>query len=91
MLHPFLDLPTPIPIGHRGAAGDAPENTLPSFERAVAVGAAILESDVHLTRDGHVVIHHDADVDRTSDGHGPVAEKTLAELKQQAWSLGRGV
>jgi glycerophosphoryl diester phosphodiesterase len=82
MLHPFLDLPTPIPIGHRGAAGDAPENTLPSFERAVAVGAAILESDVHLTRDGHVVIHHDADVDRTSDGSGPVAEKTLAELRE---------
>ena len=82
MLHPFLDLPTPIPIGHRGAAGDAPENTLPSFERAVAVGAAILESDVHLTRDGHVVIHHDAEVDRTSDGSGPVAEKTLAELRE---------
>jgi glycerophosphoryl diester phosphodiesterase len=82
MLHPFLDLPTPIPIGHRGAAGDAPENTLPSFERAVAVGAATLESDVHLTRDGHVVIHHDAGVDRTSDGSGLVAEKTLAELRE---------
>lgn len=78
MPHPYLDLPRPIPIGHRGAAGEAPENTLPSFARALEVGATILESDVHLTRDGHVVVHHDATLDRTTEARGPLAERTLA-------------
>ena len=82
MLHPYFDLPTPIAIGHRGAAGEAPENTLPSFERAVAAGAAILESDVHLSRDGEVVVFHDADLDRTTDGSGPVAARSLADLRR---------
>lgn len=81
MPHPYLDLPLPIPIGHRGAAGEAPENTLPSFSRALEDGAAILESDVHLTHDGHVVMHHDATLDRTTDASGPLAERSLAELQ----------
>jgi glycerophosphoryl diester phosphodiesterase len=81
-LHPYFDLPTPIAIGHRGAAGEAPENTLPSFERALEARVAILESDVHLTRDGAVVIFHDAELDRTTDASGPVAERTLAELRE---------
>jgi glycerophosphoryl diester phosphodiesterase len=79
--HPYFDLPTPIVIGHRGCAGEAPENTLPSFERALAQGAAILETDVHLTRDGVPVLLHDDRVDRVSDGRGPVREQTLAELR----------
>ena len=82
MVHPYFDLPTPIAIGHRGAAGEAPENTLPSFERAVAEGVAILESDVHLTRDGEAVIFHDAALDRTTDAAGPLAERSLAELRR---------
>jgi glycerophosphoryl diester phosphodiesterase len=82
MAHPYFDLPKPIVFGHRGASGELPENTLPAFERAIAQGAAILETDVHLTRDGEVVICHDALVDRTTEGRGPVAELTLAELQR---------
>jgi glycerophosphoryl diester phosphodiesterase len=68
-------------IGHRGSAGEAPENTLPSFARALEAGAEILESDVHLTRDGVPVLLHDDEVDRTTDGCGRVAALTLAELR----------
>ncbi len=82
MTHPYLALPTPIVIGHRGCAGEAPENTLPSFERGLAQGAAILETDVHLTRDGVPVLLHDHDVGRVSNGRGPVRAQTLAELRR---------
>ncbi len=82
MGHPYFELPTPIVIGHRGAAGEAPENTLASFERGLADGAAILESDVHLTRDGVVVMLHDEHVDRTTDGTGDVRELRLEEVAQ---------
>src|SRR5918992_3968808 len=58
--------------GHRGARGHAPENTLPGFERALAMGVTTLELDVGVTRDGVVVIHHDrrlnADIARGADG-----------------------
>ena len=82
MRHPYFDLPRPIPVGHRGASGERPENTLAAFERALAQGARILETDVHPTRDGVAVLFHDAELDRTTDGHGPIAARTLAELKQ---------
>ncbi len=82
MPHPFFDLPTPLVIGHRGAAGEAPENTLASFARGLAEGAVILESDVHLTRDGVPVLIHDDDVARVSDGTGRVAEFDLADLQR---------
>lgn len=82
MRHPYFDLPRPLVIGHRGAAGEAPENTLLSFERALALGAGILESDVHLTRDGVPVLLHDDRVERTTEGRGPVGELTLAELRR---------
>jgi glycerophosphoryl diester phosphodiesterase len=78
--HPYFEIPTPIVIGHRGCAGEAPENTLPSFERALTQGAAILESDVHVTRDGVPVLLHDDDVDRNTNGTGPVCELSLAEV-----------
>jgi glycerophosphoryl diester phosphodiesterase len=80
MPHPFFATPRPIVFGHRGACGERPENTLPSFERALAQGAHVLETDVHRTRDGEVVILHDADVARTTDGAGDVADFTWAEL-----------
>jgi glycerophosphoryl diester phosphodiesterase len=80
--HPYFSLPTPIVIGHRGAAGLAPENTLLAFERGLAAGAAILESDVHLTRDGVPVLLHDPDVDRVTDGSGLVADLPLKELQE---------
>jgi glycerophosphoryl diester phosphodiesterase len=80
--HPFFALPTPIVIGHRGCAGEAPENTLASFARALADGAAVLETDVHLTRDGEPVLIHDDAVDRVSDGSGRVADLDLADLRK---------
>lgn len=69
-------------IGHRGAMGHAPENTLPSFELGLRQGADILELDVHLSRDGEVVVIHDATLERTTDGRGYVRDHTLAELKR---------
>lgn len=79
-VHPYFDLPVPISIGHRGCAGEAPENTLPSFERALAQRAAILESDVHLTRDGVAVLIHDAEVDRVTEARGAVASFDWPDL-----------
>jgi len=80
--HPFLALRPPLSIGHRGCAGEVPENTLASFEAGLAAGAVILESDVHLTRDGVPVLIHDDTLERVSDGSGRVAERSLAELRQ---------
>jgi len=82
MSHPFFALPTPIAIGHRGAAGEVPENTLPSFERALADGAAILESDVHLSRDGVPVLIHDDALERCTDGSGLVRDHDFAALRR---------
>ena len=69
-------------IGHRGTVGTEPENTLRSFRRAVADGADELELDVRCSADGHLVVVHDATVDRTTDGTGPVAEHTLDALRR---------
>jgi glycerophosphoryl diester phosphodiesterase len=82
MRHPYFDLPTPIVIGHRGAAGEAPENTLEAFRLGVAEGSAIVETDLHATRDGALVLLHDDDVARTTDGSGRVATLSLAEVKR---------
>jgi glycerophosphoryl diester phosphodiesterase len=72
----------PVNIAHRGGAGLAPENTLEGFREGLRVGAGALELDVHTTADGHVVVIHDATVDRTTDSTGTVREMTLAELKR---------
>ena len=72
---------TPLIFGHRGASAYAPMNTLPAFELAAVLGADGIELDVHRTRDGHLAIIHDFEVDATTDGEGRVTEKTLAELK----------
>ena len=71
----------PRVIGHRGAAGEAPENTLFSFQRAVQDGARFIELDVRGSRDGEVVAMHDATVNRTTDGRGRVSGQDLKELK----------
>jgi glycerophosphoryl diester phosphodiesterase len=71
----------PRVFGHRGAMGYAPENTFASFERAVEIGVDAIEIDVHLTADGEVVVIHDHQLDRTTDGSGVLGEKTLSELK----------
>ncbi len=82
MPHPFFDVPVPTILGHRGAAGSAPENTLPSFELALELGSHILESDIHATRDGVPVLIHDPDVERVCEGRGRVEDLDLAELKR---------
>lgn len=66
---------------HRGARREAPENTLPAFERAVEQGADGVELDVQLTADGIMVVIHDETLDRTTNGSGLVAVRTLAELQ----------
>lgn len=68
-------------IAHRGASGYAPENTRPAFDLAIDMGADMIETDVQLTRDGHLVLIHDESVERVSDGQGPVGDYTLAELQ----------
>lgn len=73
----------PLLIAHRGGSKLAPENTLYAFRRAVAWWRAdLLEIDVQPTRDGDALVTHDPVVDRTTDGSGPVASFTVAELKQ---------
>lgn len=71
----------PLVIAHRGASRTAPENTLAAFSKALEMGADGLELDIQLTYDGKIVVIHDETVDRTSDGSGPVKDKTLKELK----------
>jgi glycerophosphoryl diester phosphodiesterase len=68
-------------IGHRGAMGYAPENTIGSFEDAVRRGADLIEMDAQLTADNDVVVMHDTSVDRTTDGEGFVRDLTLKKLK----------
>jgi glycerophosphoryl diester phosphodiesterase len=72
----------PLIIAHRGDSALRPENTLASFASALEAGADIVELDVQLTRDGHVVVIHDASVDRTTNGTGRLAELTLLELRK---------
>jgi len=69
-------------IAHRGASALAPENTMAAFERAVELGADALELDLHLTRDNELVVIHDDTLDRTTDGLGPVHERSLEDLKR---------
>ena len=72
----------PLISGHRGGAAYAPENTMAAFKKGKALGADLLELDVQLTRDGHLVIFHDDTLDRTTNGKGLLRERTLAELKE---------
>src|SRR5574340_1218890 len=74
--------PTPRVFGHRGAAALAPENTLPSFALALALGADALELDVHGTRDGVIVVIHDDTLERTTKGQGAVRDHTWSALSQ---------
>lgn len=76
-------------IAHRGASGYAPENTLEAFRLAMDMGADGFELDVHLSKDGELVVIHDETVDRTTDGTGLVRELTLAQLKALDASNGK--
>lgn len=76
--------PADYPFGtvcHRGANTIAPENTLPAFECALAGGFTHIEMDLHITTDSEIVVIHDDKLDRTTDGTGPVAARSLAELR----------
>jgi glycerophosphoryl diester phosphodiesterase len=79
--HPFLDVPTPVAIAHRGGAEEAPENTIEAFGGAVALGYRFLETDVHVTRDGVVVAFHDARLDGLTDRTGAIAALPIAEVE----------
>ena len=79
-LDPLLSLSTPAAIAHRGGAALAPENTIPAFERAAALGVDAIECDVHVSKDGEVVVIHDPTLDRTTDAHGAVSARTAREL-----------
>lgn len=68
-------------VGHRGAAGILPENTIPGFEHAIALGCGATECDLRLSADGQLIICHDATVDRTTDGSGAVLEMTFDQLR----------
>jgi len=68
-------------VGHRGAAGHAPENTMVSFRKAIELGADWVELDVHRSKDGQLMVMHDATVDRTTNGTGAVSELTFDELR----------
>jgi len=72
----------PLVIAHRGAAADAPENTLAAFELALAQGADAIEFDVHLSADGVPVVIHDMRLDRTTSGKGLLRKHTLAALRR---------
>jgi glycerophosphoryl diester phosphodiesterase len=79
-------------IGHRGAATLAPENTLEGIEAAISAGADGFECDVRMTKDGTLVLMHDAEVDRTTEGAGRVVDLTLAEIRglDAAYRFGDG-
>lgn len=81
-MRPYPHLPRPLLIAHRGASANAPENTLEAFEYAVRVGADVLELDVHLTADDEIVVHHDATVERTTNGTGSIAAMTLHRVRE---------
>lgn len=71
-----------LTVGHRGVMGVEPENTLRSFARAEREGLDQIELDLHLSKDGALVVMHDAEVDRTTDGTGLIADLTLDELRE---------
>lgn len=79
---PFLDHPGPIPFAHRGGAGDWPENTMPAFAGAVALGYRYVETDVHVTADGVVLAFHDDHLDRVTDRTGVIAELPWSEVSR---------
>jgi glycerophosphoryl diester phosphodiesterase len=76
----FFSANRPLVFAHRGGAALAPENTLAAFDKGVALGADGIELDVRLSRDGVVVVHHDAALDRTTNLRGPIADRSAHDL-----------
>jgi len=69
-------------IGHRGARGLEPENTMRSFQKGLELGVDYIECDVHMTKDNHIILMHDHTVDRTTNGSGPVNSFTFDEIRR---------
>ena len=80
--HPFLKHSTPIAFAHRGGASDAPENTMPAFQRAIDLGYIYMETDVHVTLDGVLLAFHDDDLSRTCGRPGKISELEYSEVSQ---------
>ncbi|HLN62255.1 MAG TPA: glycerophosphodiester phosphodiesterase [Symbiobacteriaceae bacterium] len=85
---PYLEGRLPTVLAHQGASGHAPSNTLESFRLGMEMGADVIETDVHMTRDGIIVTSHDESIDRLTNGHGLIKEMTLAELRQFDFGYG---
>ncbi|MDG2051711.1 MAG: glycerophosphodiester phosphodiesterase [Myxococcota bacterium] len=81
-MHAYFDLPRPTILGHRGAAGPAPENTLVAFRRGLKDGCHAIETDAHVTRDGVPILLHDVELDRTTNGNGPVAQLDFETVRR---------
>jgi glycerophosphoryl diester phosphodiesterase len=81
-VHPALRSSRPLVFAHRGGSKLGPENTIKAFDLGLAAGADGFELDVHLSRDGIVMVHHDVLLDRTTRATGPLAHRTAAELAQ---------
>ncbi len=77
---PFLDVPSPWLVAHRGGSALAPENTLPAFDLAATLGADAIETDVRLSRDGVVMVFHDEDTARLTGEPGAIEARTAAEI-----------
>lgn len=72
----------PLIIAHRGASGEAPENTLAAFRLGLEQGCDAIELDVHFSKDGEIIVCHDSSLDRTSDRTGSISDLTLSEIKE---------
>ncbi len=70
-----------VNIAHRGASAYVPENTFSAFDKALSLGVDQVELDVHFSQDEHIVVIHDDNLDRTTNGSGPVSAHTLAQLR----------
>ena len=82
MTNSWIRLQRPLDIAHRGDGVTAPENTLSAYQKAYEAGAEMIETDVNITKDGHLVIIHDGTLDRTTNFTGYVHEYTLEELRR---------
>lgn len=71
-----------LKVGHRGACGYEPENTLLSFQKAIDIGVDMIELDVHLSKDDQVIVMHDESIDRTTNGQGKIIEKYIDEIQK---------
>lgn len=78
---PYFKNDRPLVIAHQGGELLAPSNTMAAFRQAADMGVDVIETDIHITKDGHLVAIHDPTVDRTTDGTGAVADMTLKEIQ----------